>query len=173
MAVILQNCCWHVTFFVENQCLRILKWLYLKFNLSTNVLYAHYMLIYYMLIYLAQQLSKLPWQNVLIDCLAFFATVNNYSVIWWRLVFIGGRENLDILHNVFGERPVTSLSQVNWQTFLHTWIGMSSDKMDLVFALGSKGPGFETHRHRVGNVIWKYILILAALVHPWANRYMY
>jgi hypothetical protein len=35
----------------------------------------------------------------LIDCLVnfVFAALNNFSVLWWRSVFIGGRENRDIL----------------------------------------------------------------------------
>jgi hypothetical protein len=31
--------------------------------------------------------------------------LNNFSVIWWWSTFIGERENLDTLYNVFGERP--------------------------------------------------------------------
>jgi hypothetical protein len=37
--------------------------------------------------------------------LSFFAMFNNFSVIWWRSIFIGGRNNPDTLYNVFGERP--------------------------------------------------------------------
>jgi hypothetical protein len=43
----------------------------------------------------------------LIDCLEFFAILNNFSVIWWRSVIIGERENPDTLCNAFGMIPLT------------------------------------------------------------------
>jgi hypothetical protein len=41
------------------------------------------------------------------SCIAYIATFNDFSVIWWRSVIIGGIENPDTLYmyNAFGGDP--------------------------------------------------------------------
>jgi hypothetical protein len=60
--------------------------------------------------------------NCLFVCLSFFTILNNFSVIWWRSDFIGGRENPDTLYwCIWGE--TIDLPQVNWQTSVRAEFG--------------------------------------------------
>jgi hypothetical protein len=55
--------------------------------------------------YTPQTICSKCFPKCLFVCLGFFVILNNFSVIWWWSVFIGRRENLHTLYNVFEKRP--------------------------------------------------------------------
>jgi hypothetical protein len=78
----------------------------------------------------------------------FFATFNNYSVMWWRSVFIGGRKSPDTLYNVNGGDHWPSAS-----TLTNFLIQSHSYEQD------SNRHGLEVR----GHVVWDRCLIHSAM----------
>jgi hypothetical protein len=68
---------------------------------------------------------------VLFVCFALFATLNIFSVIWWRSV------SMDGIQCIWGE--TTNLPQVNWQTFSHIQISRAGFEPILTGGERSRG----------------------------------